>query len=212
MSSRTEHITFKGPAGVIDCVLDWPDEAARGWALVLHPHPLHGGTRDNKVVTTIARACTRHGLLTVRPNFRGVGKSEGEFDRAEGETADMQALVEQLEQLHPDITAGPWVVAGFSFGSAVAAQLQSAVARKPQAVILAGTAVQRFRFMELDMPKDALLVHGEKDDVVPLAEAMDFARQFQLPILVLPDAEHFFHGRLVELRSIVERHLAAALL
>ena len=212
MANKDTHDTFTGQAGVIDCAIDWPSEDPRGWALLLHPHPLYGGTRDNKVVTTIARACTRLGLLTVRPNFRGVGKSEGEFDRAQGETADMQALVGQLQRLHPEITAGPWVVAGFSFGSAVAAQLHSAVTRKPEALVLAGTAVQRFRFMELDMPKDALLIHGEKDDVVPLAEAMDFAREFQLPVMVLPDAEHFFHGRLVELRSIVERHLAAALL
>lgn len=211
MSSRTEHTTFTGQAGIIDCVIDWPDAPARGWALILHPHPLHGGTRDNKVVTTIARACELHDLVTVRPNFRGVGLSEGEFDKAVGETADMQALVEQMAQRYPELTAGPWVLAGFSFGTAVAAQLYDSVPNKPQALVLAGTAAQRFVSLELDMPKEALLIHGEKDEVVPLSEAMEFARKYALPMLVLPDTSHFFHGKLIELRRIVEHHLSAAL-
>jgi len=211
MSARTEEIAFDGPAGRIDCALDWPDGPVRGWALVLHPHPLHGGARDNKVVTTIARACLQHGLLALRPDFRGVGKSEGRFDNAVGETADMHELAAQFGQRYPEAAAGTWVVGGFSFGTAVAAQLYSGLdpAQRPQALILAGTAVQRFRFRDIALPDDTLLVHGESDDVVPLAEAMDFARGQDLPMVVVPDASHFFHGKLVPLRKLVQQRLAA---
>src|SRR5699024_10832995 len=145
---RTESFQFTGPAGVVDCALDWPDGEPQGWALVLHPHPLHGGTRDNKVVTTIARACTERGLLVVRPNFRGVGKSQGEFDHGTGETDDMQAFLSSFQKAYPEMAAQPWVVAGFSFGTAVAArlnrrlELQEAdqVVQPPSNLILVGTA------------------------------------------------------------------------
>src|SRR5690554_4111282 len=125
MAEQKEIKTFKGQAGPIDCVIEWPEASAEGWALVLHPHPLHGGTRDNKVVTTIGRACLQRTLVTVRPNFRGVGNSAGEFDSGKGETADMQMLVEQFLQAYPNLAETPWVLAGFSFGTAVAAQLQA---------------------------------------------------------------------------------------
>ena len=210
MTARTEHITFAGLAGNIDCAVDWPEEAPRGWALVLHPHPLHGGARDNKVVTTIARACVQHGLLALRPNFRGVGASEGEFDKAQGETADMLELVQQFAELQPDVAQLPWVLGGFSFGTAVAAQLYSGLTdHRPELLILAGTAAQRFTFRDIAVPNDTLLVHGETDDVVPLDEAMGFARQHELPMVVIPDASHFFHGKLLTLRGLVQQRLAA---
>src|SRR5690606_10346560 len=123
MLARTEKISFQGAAGAIDCALDLPMSTPVGWALVLHPHPLHGGARDNKIVTTIARACVQQGVIAVRTNFRGVGDSAGQFDAAVGETADMQQLVEQFGQAYPEAAAGKWVLAGFSFGTSVAAQL-----------------------------------------------------------------------------------------
>src|SRR3546814_15654028 len=110
MLARTEKIVFQGVAGAIDCALDLPMDTPRGWALVLHPHPLHGGARDNKIVTTIARACVQHGLIAVRPNFRGVGASAGEFDAAVGETADMIQLVQQFGQAYPEAAAGKWEI------------------------------------------------------------------------------------------------------
>lgn len=155
--TRTQNIQFKGEVGIVDCALDWPEGEPRGWALVLHPHPLHGGARNNKVVTTIARACVQQGLVAVRPDFRGIGKSEGSFDNAVGETADMHAVVEQFQEAYPEIASGNWVVAGFSFGTSVAAQLSSMLseeqARAPEALILAGPAVERFRFRELELPE-----------------------------------------------------------
>src|SRR5690606_23469748 len=125
-------------------------------------------------------------LLAIRPNFRGVGASQGEFDKAVGETADMAALIEQFGQRYPQIAALPWVLAGFSFGTAVAAQLQATPS--PDALILVGTAAQRFTFSDLSLPDNALLIHGETDEVVPLAEAMDFARGHGVPVTVIPDA------------------------
>ena len=213
MQVRTEVLRFDGEAGSIECAFDRPAGEIRGWALVLHPHPLHGGARNNKVVTTIARACTEHGLAALRPDFRGVGASAGEFDHARGETADMLALVAQFQERYPDIAAGQWVMGGFSFGTAVAAQLYSALAelslRTPERLILTGTAVERFRHREVNVPEDTLLIHGEADEVVPLSEAMDFARVRDLPMVVIPDAGHFFHGRLLVLRNLVQQSLRA---
>ena len=141
---------------------------------MLHPHPLQGGARENKVVTTIARACVQHGLA-VRPNFRGVGLSEGEFDKSVGETRDMLALVAQVREQHPELAQAPWVLAGFSFGTAVAAQTYAALAEHgdaplPSALMLMGPAVNRFQSHEVQVPGDTLMVHGEQDEVVPLSE------------------------------------------
>lgn len=209
--TRREKVVYQGQAGAIDCVIDWPDGTPRGWALVLHPNPVQGGTRDNKVVTTIARSCVQYGLAAVRPDFRGVGASAGEFDNGIGETADMLEVVQQFTQANPDIAAGQWVLGGFSFGTSVGAQLYSALAEQgakvPDAVILAGPAVERFTFREVTLPDDTLLIHGEEDDVVPLSETMSYARQADMPVVVIPAAGHFFHGKLIVLRRLVEQHL-----
>ncbi|WP_459616146.1 alpha/beta hydrolase [Bordetella sp. 2513F-2] len=216
MSARTEIDTFQGEAGRIECALDWPDSAPQGWALVLHPHPLQGGARDNKVVTTIARACVQRGLLAVRPNFRGVGGSEGSFDKSAGETEDMLALVAQLRERHPELADAPWVLGGFSFGTSVAAALYDRLAAAgstplPAALMLMGAAVGRFQPGELRVPADTLMVHGEADEVVPCAEALDWARPRNLPVVVVPGATHFFHGKLVLLKQLVLGHLKLAL-
>jgi alpha/beta superfamily hydrolase len=213
MPIRAENRLFQGAAGAIDCTIGWPDSTPIGWALVLHPHPLHGGTRNNKVVTTMARSCVSHGLVAVRPDFRGVGASEGRFDEGVGETADMHALVRQFTEAYPEVAAGKWVLAGFSFGTAVAAGLYSDLAgqseRVPDALLLLGAAVDRYKPRDIAIPDDTLLVHGEADEVVPLAEAMDFARSRGLPMVVIPDASHFFHGQLVTLKRLLQQRLAA---
>ncbi|AZY47808.1 alpha/beta hydrolase [Bordetella avium] len=214
MSARTEILAFSGAAGRIDCAFDYPDGEPIGWALVLHPHPLHGGARDNKVVTTIARACANAGLIVVRPNFRGVGDSEGGFDRAVGETEDMLGLIPQIRQTLPELADAPWVLGGFSFGTAVAAQVYAMLAEQgaaPQALMLMGPAVARFQFRAVELPEDTLVVHGEVDEVVPLAEAMDWARPLKLPVVVIPGASHFFHGKLLSLRNLVAQRLKLAL-
>lgn len=213
MSAHTETITFDGLAGVIDCALDWPEGAPTGWALVLHPNPAQGGTRDNKVVTTIARACVQQGLLALRPNFRGIGDSGGVFDQGKGELLDMAALVEQFRVRYPEIAALPWVLGGFSFGTSIAVQLFAKWDRLeknlPNIVVLAGSAAMRFRHSDVKAPEDALLIHGEVDEVVPLAEVMDWARPLGMPVVVIPEAGHFFHGKLLILRQLVQTRLQA---
>ncbi|WP_323017619.1 alpha/beta hydrolase [Castellaniella sp.] len=212
MSLRTEQSAFQGMSGTVEYTVDHPEQSPVGWALVLHPHPLHGGTRDNKVVTTVARACVQQGLLTIRPNFRGVGRSQGVFDQAVGETADMVACIEHVFQAWPQAVQGPWALAGFSFGSAVAAQLYAELADRelplPSRLMLIGCAVERYRYRSLTVPASTLMVHGEHDEVVPLSEGMDFARAHQLPMTVVPDAGHFFHGKLLVLRQAVLGSLA----
>ncbi|HLS22074.1 MAG TPA: alpha/beta hydrolase [Paenalcaligenes sp.] len=213
--SNPKSIQFEGQAGVIDCALDWPQQEPRGWALVLHPLPIEGGSRDNKVVTTISRACADLGLLAVRPNFRGVGQSAGSFDAARGETHDMHALVTQFYTHFPQFEGHPWALAGFSFGTAVAAQLYALLAQArqptPQALLLAGTAVERFRHLQVSVPEFTYLVHGADDEIVPLSEAMAFARQQDLAVTVIPDCTHFFHGKLILLRQLIsdQIHLMA---
>jgi len=216
MSARTQTQTFTGMAGRIDCALDWPEHTPRGWSLVLHPHSLQGGSRENKVVTTLARTCTQYGLVAVRPNFRGVGESEGQFDHAVGETTDMLALVSQMRSHYGELSGLPWVLAGFSFGTAVAAQvyaglMQADDANLPAALMLMGAAVQRFQAQEVDVPGDTLMVHGEQDEVVPLRETLDWARPRGVPIVVIPGASHFFHGKLLVLRQLVLARLKTAL-
>jgi hypothetical protein len=211
MAAHTEVTTFEGLAGDIDCALDWPENPPIGWALVLHPNPTQGGTRDNKVVTTIARACVQHGLLAVRPNFRGIGESAGQFDEGRGEWFDMGALVEQFAQRYPEAFAGRWVLSGFSFGTSIALQLyadwQSKAQRLPDSVILAGSAALRFNHQKTAVPADALVIHGENDDVVALEEVMQWARPIDMPVVVIPSAGHFFHGKLLVLRQLVQTRL-----
>lgn len=211
MQNGTEITTFDSATGTIDCALDWPDGQPLGWALVLHPNPAQGGTRDNKVVTTIARACVQRGLVAVRPNFRGIGQSSGSFDEGLGETDDMQGLVEQFRQRYPDLVAGRWVLGGFSFGTCIGAQLyarwQAAKQPLPDMVIWAGSAVLRFRHGDVAAPADALVIHGENDDVVELEEVMRWARPIDMPVVVVPNTGHFFHGKLLILRELVQTRL-----
>jgi hypothetical protein len=213
MPAYTETTTFDGLAGVIDCALDWPEGTPTGWALILHPNPAQGGTRDNKVVTTMARACVQHGLLAIRPNFRGIGESDGAFDAGKGELLDMAALVEQFRVRYAEVAAMPWVLGGFSFGTSIAVQLYAKWDRLqrnlPNIVVLAGSAAMRFRHSEVKAPEDALVIHGEVDEVVPLSEVMDWARPLGMPIVVIPEAGHFFHGKLLILRQLVQTRLHA---
>lgn len=216
MSARTEIQFFQGEAGRIDCAIDWPEAAPRGWALVLHPHPLQGGARENKVVTTIARACVQSGLAAVRPNFRGVGQSEGSFDKSLGETDDMHALVAQVRERYPELAAQPWVLGGFSFGTSVAVGLYNRLAASgdahpPRTLMLMGSAVARFQPGELQAPEGTLMVHGESDEVVPAIEALDWARPRSLPVVLIPGASHFFHGKLVLLKQLALGHLKLTL-
>lgn len=189
-----------GPAGNLEGIAHVPDDSPLAIAVVAHPLPTMGGTMENKVAVTLARTFAELGCVTLRFNFRGVGASEGEFTGGDGEEQDMIAVVRYArEQFGEEL---PLKLAGFSFGGYVAARTAQQV--HPQHLVLAAPAVGRF-VMPVVAP-DTLVIHGEYDDVVPLADALDWARPLHLPIIVLPQAGHFFHGRLTQLRDIVQRH------
>ncbi len=207
MNARTERLALAGPAGRLQAQRDSPLEgASRGFAVIAHPHPLFGGTMENKVVQTIARACVQTGWTALRFNFRGVGTSEGTHDEGRGEVQDMLAVVDELA---PE---GPLVLAGFSFGGFVAASALAQLwgKREVERVVLVGTAASRFEVPQV--PADAhvrtLVIHGEQDDTVPLAAVLEWARPQSLPVTVVPGVEHFFHGQLPLLRQLVVRHLS----
>lgn len=218
VAGKARIVTFQGEAGDIDCALDWPQaehESAHGWALLLHPHPLFGGTRDNKVVTTLSRAFTQAGWGTLRPNFRGVGHSAGTFDEGRGETVDMQRLIEQasawLAKEFPGFDSRQLALGGFSFGAAVVGKLAQQLALtsiKLCAQVLVGCAVSRFPVPALS--GEALLVHGELDETVPLTAVLDWARPQDQPVVVIPGADHFFHRKLVVLKHCVGQYLRNA--
>lgn len=192
MRASTRRVFVDGPAGRIECAADQPEGTPRGIALIAHPHPLFGGTLDNKVVQTLARAFLELGYETWRPNFRGVGQTEGLHDEGRGELEDLAAIVDHL---HPD----KLVLAGFSFGAAVQAQLAQRV--KPERLVLVGVAVTRLEVPPV--PLDSLVIHGENDETVPLAPVLDWARPQELPVVLVPGADHFFHRKLHVLRTIV---------
>ena len=209
MNSQTEKLSLQGAAGAIEVQRDQPAEAARGIAVIAHPHPLFGGTMDNKVVQTLARAFVACGWTTVRFNFRGVGASEGVHDEGRGELEDMLNVVGQLA------SEGPLAIAGFSFGAFVASgavqQLWSE--RDLRQIVLVGTAAARNTVAALppEAHERALVVHGEADDTVALSAVMDWARPQSLPVTVIPGGGHFFHGQLPLLKSLVARHLRAGI-
>jgi uncharacterized protein len=194
-----ERVSIAGAAGAIETDLNDPGEPRRGIALIAHPNPLQGGTKDNKVVTTLAKAFFHLRYVAARPNFRGVGKSEGEHDRGIGETEDLLSVAEYLRTRFP---GAPLILAGFSFGSYV----QTRVAKRLAAerIVLVGPAVNRFPAETV--AASTLVIHGERDDVVPLQAVLDWARPQQLPVVVVPGGEHFFHGRLNVLADIVVRY------
>jgi alpha/beta superfamily hydrolase len=203
-----------GPAGDLEIALDMPMggvvDLPKALALVAHPHPLHGGTMDNKVTTTLARACAAAGCAVVRFNCRGVGLSAGTFDHSHGETDDAAAALAYLQaQYAADL---PIVLCGFSFGTAVAAQLAQRLApERVVAMILAGAAVQRFAATVTVNPEITLMVHGECDETVPLAETMAWATKQSLAISVIPRADHFFNRQLLPLKLLANRHFKALL-
>ena len=188
-----------GPAGRIECVIESPAAAARGIALVAHPHPLYGGTLENKVVQALARAFVELGYQALRPNFRGVGASEGAYDEGRGEVEDLAAVLEHARRALGDL---PLALAGFSFGAVMQARL--AARANPERLVLVGLAVNHFDAPAV--PADTLLVHGERDETVPLQQVLDWARPQDLPVILVPGADHFFHRRLHVLRGIVQHN------
>jgi len=199
-SAREERLLLAGAAGNLEVVIGAPEQP-RGLALIAHPHPLYGGTLDNKVVQTLARAFIAQGHIAVRMNFRGVGASDGMHDEGRGETDDWLGVAAAMRERHPNL---PVALAGFSFGAFVQARVAARVEHRR--LVLVGPAVNRFSVDEV--PAGTLVIHGEEDDVVPLSAVLDWARPQSLPIVVIPGTGHFFHGKLVELARIVNHTCA----
>ena len=205
MKPETRRDTIAGPAGAIECAIDEPAASPRGVVVLCHPHPQFGGTMDNKVVQTLARAFLQLGYRAVRFNFRGVGGSVGTWDEGRGEIDDALAVIAAQRAAAPGL---PLALGGFSFGGYVAAQAAARLADDPlqpapvERLVLVGPATSRFT-MPATVAPDTVVIHGEADDVVPLAATLDWARPQVLPVIVLPGVGHFFHGQLTRLKDQV---------
>lgn len=201
MNKQTEKFTLTGGAGSMQCVLDMPASAPRGIALVAHPHPLYGGTMDNKVAVTLSRTFVTLGYATARFNFRGVGASEGSHDEGIGETDDMAVMHDYMVERFPGL---PVALTGFSFGTFVQAQLQQrliAQGRPAERLVLVGTAAGKWPVPAV--PENTILIHGEQDDTITLTQVFDWARPLDIPVIVIPGADHFFHRKLGHIKDLV---------
>jgi alpha/beta superfamily hydrolase len=200
MKQDTQRSSIAGPAGALECATDLPAGTPRGTVVLCHPHPQFGGTLDNKVVQTLARAFLQLGYRAVRFNFRGVGGSASNWDEGRGEIDDALAVIAAERAAHPGL---PLALGGFSFGGFVAAQAADRLQASGQPVerlVLVAPATSRFPVPAAVAP-DTVLIHGESDDVVPLASTLDWARPQALPVIVLPGVGHFFHGQLPLLKQ-----------
>lgn len=212
MNIQTRRFIVQGPVGAIEALEDQPMLAEgavpRGVAVIAHPHPLFGGTMDNKVVQTLARAFVQCGWRALRFNFRGVGATEGVYDEGRGELQDLLAVIAHGTDGN---AVQPLALAGFSFGSFVVSHAVESLGPQnpPQQLVLVGTAASRFTVAPIapELHARTLVLHGEQDDTVPLADVMDWARPQSLPVTVIPGVAHFFHGQLPLLRNLVVRHL-----
>ena len=214
--SRHERILVDGPDGKIEVFVEG-HEHPQGVALIAHPHPLFGGTADNKVVTTLARAFRERGCITLRPHFRGVGASEGEHDHGDAETDDLLALHAWARARYANLAtdsgaALPVYLAGFSFGAYVVTRLAKRLAAMGDAarwLVLVGTAagfVEGARSYETEaVAADTLVIHGSTDQTVRLENVLAWAQPMDLPVVVVPGADHFFHRRLHLIRDIIQR-------
>jgi uncharacterized protein len=201
MSPAPEHLFIEGPAGKLEAIVEETAVAGSGYAVVCHPHPLYGGTMDNKVVTTVARGLNDAGIPTVRFNFRGVGASAGAYDEGVGETADADAVASWGAGRWPGRTL---VLAGFSFGAYVVLRL--AQQRVPQHLITVAPALELFDAFGMAVPRCPwLVVQGDADDVIDPAAVINWVNglDHKPRLVVLPGAGHLFHGRLRELRDAV---------
>ena len=209
MNGHTKKYLIDGPVGKIEVALDLPDDmrengaAPRGIALVAHPHPLFGGTMDNKVAQTLARTLVQLNYVTYRSNFRGVGETQGEHDAGIGGRDDLRAV---LDHMRAQAGQGdlPLVLAGFSFGTFVLSHVAAKLREEGQAIeriVFVGTAASRWDVAPV--PENTLVIHGETDETVPIQSVYDWARPQELPVVVIPGAEHFLHRKLHILKRII---------
>lgn len=193
---KRETVLLAGAAGKLEVVINRPAQTPRGIALIAHPHPLYGGTLDNKVAQTLATTFAELGCVALRMNFRGVGQSEGKHDEGRGEAEDMLLVADYAKREFGEL---PIFLAGFSFGGFVQTKVATRLAIR-QMVLVAPAAG---RFDVAKVKTDTLVIHGEQDETVPLSAVMDWARPQNLPVVVVPGADHFFHRRLHLIKQLV---------
>ena len=193
---KRETVILPGPAGKLEVVINRPAQAPRGIALIAHPHPLYGGTLDNKVAQILATTFSELDCVALRMNFRGVGQSEGKHDDGRGESDDMLFLADYAKREFGEL---PIFLAGFSFGGFVQTKVATQLAIRQ--MVLVAPAAGRFDVAEVK--PDTLVIHGELDETVPLKAIMDWARPQNLPVVVIPGADHFFHRRLHLIKQLV---------
>jgi len=202
MNAQTRQFFLQGGGGQMQCAVNTPiDQAPVGIALIAHPHPLYGGTMENKVTQTLSRTFVSLGYVAARMNFRGVDQSEGVHDHGLGETDDMLILLQHMQTQYPGL---PVALAGFSFGTFVQSRLQRLMqeAGNPaQRLVLVGSAAGKWD-ME-PVPADTIIIHGEQDDTIPLADVFDWTRPLDIPVAVIPGADHFFHRKLHHIKDLV---------
>lgn len=196
-----EHsLTLQGLAGDIEAQMLIPEKARKDFVAILgHPHSLHGGTMNNKVVTTMARTFNELNIISLRFNFRGVGLSEGVFNEGIGESEDMLLLADLWKKSFPEVH---FIFAGFSFGSFVA--YRTASQHEHELLITIAPPVERFDYQYFtDQPNPWVIIQGDQDDVVSPASVFEFAQSAspKLPVVIFKETGHFFHGKLVDLKS-----------
>lgn len=208
MKASAEKIHIDGPVGKIEVLVENPG-TPRGIALVAHPHPIGGGANTNKVTHTLARTFVHLGYVALRPNFRGVGGSEGAHDEGIGESEDLLAVLAWAQHQFGEL---PVVLAGFSFGAYCQTRVAQRLAQAghpAERLVLVGIAagfVEGTRHYDTaPVPPDSLVIHGSADETVPLANVLAWAEPQDLPVIVVPGADHFFHRRLHTLRDIILR-------
>lgn len=209
--SGPDRVLIPGEVGNVELLVDTPQSPIRGIAVIAHPHPLQGGTAEHKVPHVLARTFVSRGYQAVRPNFRGVGASEGKHDSGDGEASDIVAVVNLFHRAYCGL---PIVLAGFSFGAYVVARAAEALRSRSiecSHIILAGTpwgTVDGQRTYETpSVPATSLVVHGERDERVALSAVFDWARPQDIPVVVVPSANHFFTGKLTALERLVGSYL-----
>lgn len=204
--SSWENLNIQGDIGNLSCLLLPPDMEAIGIAVLLHPNPLHGGSNRNKVVQTAAKALCSKGFLCVLPNLRGVGESDGKHDYGNGETSDAIAVINCLKGMYPSL-ANNVLLGGFSFGGYVSCKVVQSVA--VQNLLLIGAAVDKYNETAPFVPNNmkTLFIHGADDEVIPLNQVLNWCGKQGLSVIVIPNATHFFHGKLPYLSNTIKRFL-----
>ena len=209
MRQSADNLELDGPAGKLEGLLESQQGSTPlGNAVICHPHPAHGGTMHNKVAHTLARAFVRLNFTALRFNFRGTGKSEGEYDEGAGELLDAIAVFQWMRERSPGL---PLWLAGFSFGAAIA--IRAAFETEPDGLISVAPAAFRFA-ADIESQPDCpwLIVHADQDELIDIDESVEWVNQLDPgpELIVFPDTTHFFHGKLVKLRQAVEEFVTAS--